>query len=300
MAFLEQEEKELSFVYPDGLGFPGSTLNEVAIHAKYIEKISEHVADENMQKAILCLFAWGYYGANKLSANSKGIVVKIEGEERNLSVILDLKKEKQGENDPAILTASKLARIGVGYAFRQGGIEKHRASPVWKKCPSWRNENEKIYLQIHGHLIPLRFPKMKMKDKVACIAINAAMQFVSAKGEFRDSAMKRISAVCRVANIPESSVSDHIKKTIGATIIGGPTGVINSYLTSLLYKEKEKSPKKGKKSDKKKKKVEPIKVDKKGKQALVRHAKALDEEEEGEEEEEEEDDDASNGESDEE
>jgi hypothetical protein len=288
MAFLEQGDKELDFKYPEGLDFPGSSLNEVAIHAKYMEKMQEHVANENMRKAILCLFAWGYYGANKLSTNSKGIVVKIDGEDKNLSIILDLKKEKQGENNPAILTASKLARIGVGYALKQGGIERHRASPVWKKCPPWKNEDEKIYLQIHGHLIPLRFPKMRMKEKVACIAINAAMQFVSSQGDFRESAMKRISAVCRVASIPESSVSDHIKKTIGATTLGGPTGVISGYLTSLLYKGKAQSSKGDGKGNKKKKKAEPAKVDKKGKQALAKLAKDLDEEEEGEEEEEDE------------
>jgi len=58
MAFLEQGDKELDFKYPEGLDFPGSSLNEVAIHAKYMEKMQEHVANENMRKAILCLFAW--------------------------------------------------------------------------------------------------------------------------------------------------------------------------------------------------------------------------------------------------
>lgn len=258
MAFLQQNEEDLNFEYPEELELPGSSLNEVEIFNNYIERISGEVEDANMRKAILCLFAWGYYGANKLNSG-KGVIVKIKGVEKNLSNILGIQKEKEGENNPLILTASKLARIGLGYAYKQSANSKHKSSPVWKKCPLWKNEDDKKYLQIHGHLIPLRFPNLTVNEKIACLAVNATMQFASSKGEYRESTMKRVSSVCRLSGIPESSVSKYIKKTIGISFIGGSIGLINSYLTGLLPKrEKTKTPKKTENRKKRTAKAERI------------------------------------------
>jgi hypothetical protein len=236
MSFLQQNEEELAFVFPDDIELPGSDLDESKILRTYLDRITPAVADPSVHKAILCLFSWGYYGSNKTAKGGKGIMIKINGEKLDLSETLNISKEAKGSNNPEVLTASKLARIGVGYAYKQSENPRHKASPVWKKCPPWKREKDKRFLQIHGHLIPLRIPDMGPDEKVACIAINAVMQFSSSRGEYRESAMKRISTVCRLTSVAEGAVSEYIKTNINTGTIGGPAGEISIFMNTLLPK----------------------------------------------------------------
>jgi hypothetical protein len=241
MTYLKQTQQQLAFVFPNALTLPGSEFDEQAIHDNYMNLMAD-LEDESLSKAILCLFAWGYYGSNKTSRGGKGIIVKVKGENLDLTEKLDIKKETKDKNNPELLTASKLARVGVGYAYSHGGSERHKASPVWKKCPPWKTEPDRRFLQIHGHLIPLRIQGLSDQDKLACIAINATMHFASSKGDYRVSAMKRISSVCRLAGVGEGDVSKYISANINTSTIGGPMGEISVYLNTLLPKPVAENP----------------------------------------------------------
>lgn len=178
---------------------------------------------------IVMTVCYGYWGRNKLDGTGVNVYFRNDAD---VDIVVDITKKfgiytgtpnDDTARDVSVLTLPKIARIFVLEAYSSCNHPTAVRSPIRLKT-AWKNEADKQYVQIQGHLLALRVDKTgafviaEPAERAACLAINFDRSYRTCPDDIRKTLPGKFANLIQLAKVDSKTVYDLIKTNGGGKI----------------------------------------------------------------------------------